>query len=156
MTIFKIAQQLEDARRDVATISRLLAAEKRVDELAASYAAAQEQVQREAEQRERDRLQAMIAGFTDIRVDCTSDTDVGLLTRSYKITYTRSVWDSMYAAQVPRTFTVQGFPALSPEAMLYLTHKHPERIPSEIMALAPGEPERAFYLYFQARRRGHL
>ena len=51
---------------------------------------------------------------------------------------------------------MQGVAGLDNAAYEYLITVKPEAIPAEIMALAPGNPQEAFMLYFVGKQRGYV
>ena len=95
-----------------------------------------------------------LKGFTDIDVDTTPGEN--LMNTSFIIRYTRMTWDMSINESVPKEHKSTGFAGLEDTAYEYLVTKRPERIPAQIMALAPGKPHDAFSLYFIGKKRGHF
>lgn len=106
-----------------------------------------------ADQAETDRVQRL-SGFSDIRVETRPGDN--LLSTGFTIHYTQKAWDNELKQTVPKPHKCNGFPALSDAAYEYLVTERPEAIPAEIMALAPGDPQEAFSIYFAAKARGYL
>jgi hypothetical protein len=158
MTLYKLAKQLDDARRDVAELARLTDAEKRVEELSAAYGAAKVIADYEAAEKAAAGHQRLMDGISDIRIAAPpiDDTDENLLRRRFKIGYTALAYNFRTGHAAPQDYTVEGFNALPTPVMLYLLEKRPDQIPAVIMALAPGDPRQAFNRYNVGQRRGHL
>lgn len=158
MSLSKLAAQLEEARKDVETYSRLKSAERRVTELTAAHG-----VQAAADSAEQDGRRiaardALLAETEYVRVEALHGPTGpdNLLRTAFRITYGKRVLDSRSWDSPVKAHVVQGFQALPAPVMFYLQEKCPEQIPAEIMALAPGDPDLAFQRYFGARRRGYL
>lgn len=157
-TLEQISHELEQARRDLATLRRLQDAEKRAEELAAAYADAKATEEAAELEKARQTFEARMDGITDLRVERHSAEATGdaLLHRAYRITYAKPRWNMYTQTNAISESVVEGFAALPPEARLYLIHKAPHQIPEEIMALAPGDPAEALAQYARAQRRGYL
>lgn len=158
MTLSKIAQQLDDARRDVAQLTRLQTAQQRVDELTVALAAAEAQEDHAAAERALAAREALMAGITDVTVRDASGVTAGdgLLHRSFAITYTRPTYDYDTRTSPAKPHTIRGFHAVPQGVLLFLKEKRPDQIPAAIMALAPDNAELAFQRYAIGRQRGHL
>ena len=101
---------------------------------------------------------ARFAGLGSIRVKQGSGgkEGSGLLGLPFTITWMAPEYDMYSKMTVPREHSVAGFEALSPTVMAYLIERHPAQIPAPILALAPGDPDKAFERYFVGKRRGYL
>ncbi|WP_070158126.1 hypothetical protein [Sphingobium phenoxybenzoativorans] len=104
----------------------------------------------EQERRER------IAGFSDITValDYPPQCEGNLLRANFIIDYVKLFYDPSSRMPVAKPHRVTSFRELPDDAYDYLVTVHPDRIPAEIMALCPGDPNGAFAAYFQGLRRG--
>ena len=98
----------------------------------------------------KERLKA----FTDIRVE-TKPGD-NLLDTTFTIYYTRSTWNMKLNESVPQEHSCTGFARLDDAAYEYLVTVKPDAIPAAIMALAPGNAQEAFGVYFMAQKRGYI
>ncbi len=149
-----IDNALAEARKDLALLQRLQGAEARIAELEATKAGHEREAAAAAAAAHARRFD----GLADISVATVSDprTGAGPLRNSYRITYTAPAYDGNLQQTRPYRHEVPGFKALPPRVLAFLIEKHPERIPAEIMALAPGDPEAAFYTYFRGLQRGYL
>ena len=158
MTLSKIAQKLDDARRDVAKLTRLQDARNRLASVEIEYDAAVAQADIDAADAAVARREALMAGITDVTVSDASPPAAGdsLLSRSFAITYTRPTYDNETRQSPAKPSTVRGFSSVPNGVMLFLIEKRPENIPAAIMALAPDNPHLAFERYAVARQRGHL
>ena len=149
-----ITRDLEEARKDDALFQRLRGAAGRVEELTGAHGRAL------VEQARADTAAAAVAkaarfvGLSDILVTRGGATDENLVRASFAISYTvtRDHGDGWPSS---KRHTINGFRALDPLLFAFLIEEHPERIPAEIMALAPGDPYAAFDEYFTALRRGY-
>lgn len=92
--------------------------------------------------------------FTDIRI--VASPGHNLLSTSYTIYYTRKTWDNYAKESLPKVHECKGFAALDDAAYEYLVTVKPHLIPAEIIALAPGNPQEAFMLYFVGKQRGYV
>jgi hypothetical protein len=92
--------------------------------------------------------------FSGIRV-MTKPGD-NLLDTTFTINYTRNTWDMKLNMSVPQEHSCTGFARLDDAAYEYLVTVKPEAIPAEIKALAPGNVQDAFGLYFMAQKRGYV
>ena len=156
MTLSKIAQQLNDARRAVAQFTLLNTAQQRVDELTAAYDVAKAEQDHDAAEKAAAAHEALMDGITDVSVTDKGAAGDSLLRRCVQITYTRMAFDSRAGCSFPKQHVVEGFTALPAPVMLYLQEKRPDQIPAALMALAPNDPRAAFTRYAHARLRGHL
>ena len=149
-----ITNELEEARKDNALFNRLRGAAERVEELTAAHGRAL------AEQARVEAAAAAVAhaarfvGLSDIQVTRGGAADENLVRVSFAISYTVTR-DHGDGWPTPKRHTMRGFRALDPAVFGFLIEEHPERIPAEIMALAPGNPWGAFDEYFSALRRGY-
>lgn len=95
-----------------------------------------------------------LKAFTDIRVVAAPGHN--LMTTAYTIYYTRKAWDNDAKESLPKVFECKGFLGLDDAAYEYLVTVKPEAIPAEIKALAPGNPQEAFGLYFVGKQRDYV
>jgi len=106
-----------------------------------------------ANQIEIERGQRM-RGFTDISVEVRPGEN--LISTGFLIRYTRDTWDVALGQTVPSEHKCNGFAALADNAYEFLMTAKPQAIPAVIMALAPGEPEKAMSIYLQGKARGYF
>ena len=92
--------------------------------------------------------------FTDIRI--VASPGHNLMSTAYTIYYTRKTWDNNAKESLPKVHECRGFAALDDAAYEYLLTVKPHLIPAEIIALAPGNPQEAFMLYFVGKQRGYV
>ncbi|WP_295634829.1 hypothetical protein [Novosphingobium sp.] len=158
MTLPKIAQKLDDARRDVAKLTRLQDARNRLASVEIEYDAAVAQADIDAAAKAVAAREALMAGIVDVTVSDASPAAAGgdLLSRRFAITYTRPTYDYNTRTSPTKPSTINGFSAVPGGVMLFLLEKRPDQIPAAIMALAPDNPSLAFERYAVARQRGHL
>jgi hypothetical protein len=104
--------------------------------------------QGEAEREER------LKAFTDIRIVATPGKN--LMNTAFTIYYTRKTWDNDAKESLPKVHECKGFLGLDDAAYEYLVTVKPHLIPAEIMALAPGNAQEAFGLYFVGKQRGYV
>jgi len=104
----------------------------------------------QAEVEREERLKA----FTDIRIVATPGHN--LMNTPFMIYYTRKTWDNDAKESLPKVHECRGFAALDDAAYEYLVTVKPHLIPAEILALAPGNPQEAFGLYFVGKQRGYV
>ena len=95
-----------------------------------------------------------LKNFTYIRIVATPGSN--LMNTAYTIYYTRKAWDNDAKESLPRVFECRGFAGLDDAAYEYLVTVKPRLIPAEIMALAPGNAQEAFGLYFVGKQRGYV
>jgi len=95
-----------------------------------------------------------LENFTDIRI--VASPGHNLMSTAYTIYYTRKTWDNDAKESLPKVHECKGFAALDDAAYEYLVTVKPEAIPAEIKALAPGNPQEAFSLYFVGKQRGYV
>jgi len=98
---------------------------------------------------------ARLANFSAIRVDWDRE-ETSIIHASYTIIYTRTSYDDRLGSNVPREHTIKGFSALDENALEYLLTVRPDAIPAPILALAPGDPHKAFDIYLAGKARGYL
>lgn len=153
-----LAQRLDAARQDADLYDRLRGARKMHSDLQAIYDEAMAvQAKADTAQAAAD-SEASCDGITDITVREIPDPadPTSVLKMGFDITFTKPAWN-MYTKEAPlEPFSAHGFQVLPPAAWNYLVMKRPERIPAIIMALAPGDPIKAFDVYMVGRKRGWL
>ncbi len=95
-----------------------------------------------------------LKAFTDIRIVATPGHN--LMNTPFMIYYTRKTWDNDAKESLPKVHECRGFAALDDAAYEYLVTVKPHLIPAEILALAPGNAQEAFGLYFVGKQRGYV
>ena len=95
-----------------------------------------------------------LKNFTDIRIVASPGNN--LMNTAYTIYYTRKTWDNDAKESLPKVHECKGFAGLDDAAYEYLLTVKPHLIPAEIIALAPGNPQEAFMLYFVGKQRGYV
>jgi len=95
-----------------------------------------------------------LKNFTDIRI--VASPGHNLMNTAFTIYYTRKTWDNYAKESLPKVHECKGFAGLDDAAYEYLLTVKPHLIPAEIMALAPGNAQEAFMLYFVGKQRGYV
>jgi len=95
-----------------------------------------------------------LKNFTDIRV--VASPGHNLMTTAFTIYVIRNTWDNDAKESLPKVHECKGFAGLDDAAFEYLLTVKPHLIPAEIMALAPGNAQEAFMLYFVGKQRGYI
>lgn len=149
-----IVAELDEARKDVALLERLKAAEANVKRLTKEQADIFAEREAAYAARSKAKQDARFANLSKIRiVDSTPHESV--LRSGFTIKYTRLAYDMYAQANVPQDVTVEGFTGLPDDVFDFLIERHPEAIPSKIRNLA-GDAREAFAVYFRALRNGFL
>lgn len=153
--LLQITADLAEANADAELYERIKAGKARSESLSARLVDALNE--QDSTLKEEAKIKAA-ARFTNISgIDIVDNTpDEHVLGSSFRITYKSGRYD-MYAGktvQIPTTST--GFNSIPTLVLAYLIEVHPEKVPSKIMALAPGNPNAAFEAYFAGLRRGCL
>jgi hypothetical protein len=158
-TLADIANEIETLDAQLLKIKDLVAligkpAIIKADEVAKALADAKDRfadaLTNQAEVEREERLKA----FTDIRI--VAEPGHNLMKTPYMIYYTRKTWDNDAKESLPKVHECRGFAALDDAAYEYLVTVKPHLIPAEILALAPGNPQEAFGLYFVGKQRGYV
>jgi len=153
--LLQITADLAGAKADAAVYARLKAANTRVETVAEAQTKALAEQDAALSAEATAKAAARFANISGIEIlDSTPDEHV--LGTSFRITYTSGRYD-MYggkSVQIPTSST--GFNSIPSLVLAYLIEVHPEKVPSKIMALAPGNPNAAFEAYFAGLRRGCL
>ncbi len=158
-TLAAIATEIETYNAQLIKIKALVdligePAVLKADEVTKSLAEAKERyadaLANKATVERKERLKA----FIDIRVE-TKPGD-NLLDTTFTIYYTRSTWSMKLNESVPQEHSCTGFARLDDAAYEYLVTEKPHAIPAAIMALAPGNAQEAFGVYFMAQKRGYI
>ncbi|MGA1798530.1 hypothetical protein VH567_07090 [Sphingomonas sp. 4RDLI-65] len=158
-TLADIATEIEALDTQLLKIKDLIdligqSAILKADEVAKAFADAKDRFadalanQGEVEREER------LKNFTDIRI--VASPGHNLMTTAFTIYYTRKAWDNDAKESLPKVFECKGFAGLDDAAYEYLVTVKPHLIPAEIMALAPGNAQEAFGLYFVGKQRGYV
>jgi len=155
-----IASEIDTLRRDLDIVTAAIpvigkAASTKAAQLDRSLAEAQAKLADALADELLEAQKARLANFSAIRVDWNRE-DTSIIHCAYKIIYTRLSYDDRLGGNVPREHTINGFSALSDEALEYLLTVRPDAIPAPIMSLAPGDPHRAFDIYLAGKARGYL
>ena len=95
-----------------------------------------------------------LKNFTDICI--VASPGKNLMNTEFMIYYTRKTWDNNAKESLPKVHECRGFAGLDDAAYEYLLTVKPHLIPAEIIALAPGNPQEAFMLYFVGKQRGYV
>ena len=152
-----LATALAEAEADLALAERIATATERVAKLKEEYTAAETEALRVQAQRAAEAAEARFAGISDIRITSThtlaGDTLQHLL---FTITWRAPRYDMRSGTSPIVDWQVAGFRAVPENVLAYLVAKAPDRIPSEIMALAPNSPAQAMETYLAGKRRGYF
>lgn len=149
-----IAAELAEAQTDVATLARLQSAEARVKALTAAYDKAVAAEERTAERAAKQAQAERFAGLSDICITAEGK-ETNILRTVWAITYKGPHYDMMTGETVTAEHMRRGLGNLDEHVLEFLIERHPDRIPAEIMAFAPGDPYAALDAYFIACRRGY-
>lgn len=158
-TLAAIANEIETLTATLPKIKELVAligksAVIKADEVAKAleYAKARfaEALANQATVEREERLKA----FTDIRIVASQGKN--LMNTEFMIYYTRKTWNNDAKESLPKVHECRGFAGLDDAAYEYLVTVKPHLIPAEIMALAPGNAQEAFMLYFVGKQRGYI
>ncbi|MBL8553262.1 MAG: hypothetical protein JNL41_03210 [Phenylobacterium sp.] len=152
LTVANLTNDLIQAQDDLALHERLTGARAKVRQLQSDLAQAKTRLDAAQEQERQSARDAAFAVFSDIHV--RKEGDDHLLRLAFPVTVTRKQFDGYQTADTTQTFP--GIQSLPSDALMYLVEKHPDRIPAEIMALAPGDPYEAINEYLISLRRGYL
>lgn len=95
-----------------------------------------------------------LSRFSDIRVEVKPGNS--LIDTTFIVHYSVLTWDMLEKASLPKPHTCNGFLSLADDAYEYLVTEKPDAIPASIMNLAPGRPQDAMGIYFQAKARGYF
>jgi hypothetical protein len=150
---------LEAAKADKARWERLSNAASRVKKLAPIYDEARAAHDSAVAAEAQAKSDARFNGLADLSVTNTSTGGLnggGLLRMSWRISWTGPGYDAQTMTGAIQRHERDSFFNLPPNVMAFLIERHPELIPDEIMALAPGDPAEAMEEYHRARQRGYL
>ncbi|WP_370178219.1 hypothetical protein [Alteriqipengyuania sp.] len=155
--ITALASALEEARADLALAERLATAKQRVEKLTTDVATAEAEALRAQAQRAAEAAEARFANISDVKVT-SAPSKVGdtLQHLRFTITWRAPRYDMRSGTSPVTSCKAVGFHALPENVLAYLVEKAPDRIPQEIMALAPDNPSRAIQEYFAGKRRGYF
>lgn len=148
-----------EAKADHARWERLTAAASRVKKLTPVYEKARAAYDNAVAAETSAKSDARFAGLANLHVADTSSGGAdggGVLRMSWRITWTKPGHDPHTMTTVAKQHGANGFRAIEDHALAFLIEKHPELIPAEIMALAPGDPAAAMEEYFRACQRGYV
>ncbi|MAM38501.1 MAG: hypothetical protein CL949_08350 [Erythrobacter sp.] len=152
-----LATALAEAEADLALAERLATAKERVAKLSKEVAAAEAEALRVQALRAAEAAEARFANISDVKVTSTAskagDTLQHLL---FTITWRGPRYDMWSGTSPIVGWQVVGFRAVPENVLAYLVEKAPDRIPSEIMALAPNSPAQAMETYLAGKRRGYF
>jgi hypothetical protein len=146
------------AREDAITFERMKAAADAAAALAAKDSDLRAELLRAEQREDQERREAQYANIRNMRVrTSTGQVHSGSpLAAQYVITFERLAYSSSTRRNEWTATEVNGFASLAPDQFGYLVDKAADQIPAGIVALAPGEPRKAFDTYFLGMSRGHL
>jgi hypothetical protein len=156
--IATIAAQLDEAKQNAALWERLSNAGERVKQLTRDYDKAKAAKDKADGAEAHEEKERRFSRYSDIQIrDVTgAGEDAGVLKRSYEITYTAPQYDMYAMKSFPERHIVQGFDALKDDLYELILERHSDKIPGQILALAPGNAAEALSVYLQGKRRGYL
>lgn len=158
-TLPDIANEIENLNATLSKIKDLVAligkpAVLKADEVAKALEDAKERYAEALTNQATVEREERLKAFTDIRIVASPGDN--LMNTTFTIYYTRKAWDNDAKESLPKVFECRGFAGLDDAAYEYLVTVKPEAIPAEILALAPGNPQEAFGLYFVGKQRGYV
>ncbi|MES3056378.1 hypothetical protein O6V14_12130 [Sphingomonas faeni] len=158
-TLSDIANEIENLTTTLSKIKDLVAligkpAILKADEVAKALDDAKERYAEALTNQATVEREERLKAFTDIRIVATPGHN--LMNTAFTISYTRKAWDNDAKESLPKVFECRGFAGLDDAAYEYLVTVKPHLIPAEILALAPGNPQEAFGLYFVGKQRGYV
>ncbi len=158
-TLSDIANEIETLTVTLSKIKDLVAligkpAILKADEVAKALEDAKERYAEALTNQATVEREERLKAFTDIRIVASAGDN--LMNTTFTIYYTRKAWDNDAKESLPKVFECRGFAGLDDAAYEYLVTVKPHLIPAEIMALAPGNPQEAFGLYFIGKQRGYV
>jgi hypothetical protein len=154
----RLSAALDDARADVALLLRLKNAEKDAARIAGDLSAAQNALANaiaDAVTASRDVEFANLRGLS-VEAVPNEGGNSSALGYSYVIRYERLTHDNRSNSNHWKVNSVTGFQALEADVFRYLMLANPHTIPASIMALAPGDADKAMKAYFVAKQRGYI
>jgi hypothetical protein len=152
-TLAVAALALAEAEQDYELWQRLTSAERRLKQATQEHAQALADHTRIETATAEAVKAARFDGLSDLRIAREGPADENLVRAAFEISYTKAGNDGR--GVMAQRHTIPGFKSLDPIIFAWLIEKHPENIPAEILALAPGDPHAAFGAYFSALRRGY-
>jgi len=158
-TLAAIANEIETLTVTLSKINELVAligkpAVIKADEVAKSLKDAKARFAEALANQATVEREERLKNFTDIRIVATPGHN--LMNTAYTIYYTRKTWNNDAKESLPKVHECRGFAGLDDAAYEYLVTVKPHLIPAEIMALAPGNAQEAFMLYFVGKQRGYI
>ena len=158
-TLAAIANEIETLTVTLSKINELVAligkpAVIKADEVAKSLKDAKARFAEALANQATVEREERLKNFTDIRIVATPGHN--LMNTAYTIYYTRKTWNNDAKESLPKVHECRGFAGLDEAAYEYLLTVKPHLIPAEIIALAPGNAQEAFMLYFVGKQRGYI
>lgn len=160
--IAMIATEIETLEADLLKVNAAIetigadilgkAALNKANDIAKSLADAKDRLDTALANQATTEREQRLSRFADIRV-VTAPGD-NLISTGFRIHYKRLTWDMGLCESVLKDHECNGFAALDDDAYEYLVTVKPHAIPAVIIALAPGEPEKALSIYLQGKARG--
>ncbi|WP_226660582.1 hypothetical protein [Alteriqipengyuania lutimaris] len=148
---------LAEAEADLALAERIATAKERVAKLTKELAEAEEEALRAEARRAAEAADARLANITDVQVTSAPSKSGNTLQHLlFTITWRAPRYDMRSGTSPVSRWEVVGFHAVPENVLAYLVEKAPDRIPPEIMALAPNSPARAMEAYLAGKRRGYF
>ena len=159
ITLAAIANEIETYKSQLGKIKDLVEligkpAILKADEVAKALEEAKERFAEALANQATVEREERLKNFTDIRIVATPGHN--LMNTAYTIYYTRKTWNNDAKESLPKVHECKGFAGLDEAAFEYLLTVKPHLIPAEIMALAPGNAQEAFMLYFVGKQRGYV
>ncbi|MGK6322297.1 hypothetical protein ACMGDM_04360 [Sphingomonas sp. DT-51] len=154
-----IAAEIESLSADLLKVNATIdligkPAITKANEIAKALADAKERLASALTDEQTEARNIRLSQFSDIRVDVRSGDS--LMDTGFTIHYSQMAWDMSLGETVAKPHTCNGFTNLADNAYEYLITVKPEAIPAQIMALAPGDPERAMSVYLAGKARGYF
>jgi len=144
--------ELEEAQADVALLDRLKGAQDRVKRVTSEITALNRQLTKSEAEAAKAAREATRARIRDLEINRTGQGDG--LHASYTITYKAQAWNGFSSEWCEHS--AAGFSTLEPEVMAYILEFVPEKLPTFIADLAPGDPHGAMDRYLNGLQRGFL
>ena len=159
ITLAAIANEIETYKAQLGKIKELVdligkPAIVKADEVTKALEAAKERFATALANKAALEREERLENFTDIRI--VASPGHNLMSTAYTIYYTRKTWNNDAKESLPKVHECKGFAGLDDAAYEYLVTVKPHLIPAEIIALAPGNPQEAFMLYFVGKQRGYV
>ncbi|QXQ08160.1 hypothetical protein KX816_09395 [Sphingosinicellaceae bacterium] len=154
----RLTAELNETSADVALLTRLKDAVTLAARLSIELGDAQDKLAAAMTAKVLADRRARFARFRDIIITVAhgSNSNGSALAAAYNITYEALTYDHEARDSVFMDHSVEGFAALPGEVYEYLMSEKPHVLPPIILALAPGDPEKAMDVYHIGMKRGYL